>query len=1192
MTKQIIAGHYEIDISDNQNNFIGQGGMGTVYIGKDTDTHELVAVKQLKNDVILQDPDIVRRFELEGDALRRLNHPNIVKILATEDSDDRHFLVMEYVEGGSLLDVLNEEQQLSIQRILYIALDLADALTRAHRLKILHRDIKPANVLIAKDGTPRLTDFGMARVQDVHVTQSGMIVGTLSYLSPEALHGDMIDERSDIWAFGVLLYEMLTGERPFPETNPGALITSILTKQVPDLEVIRPDAPTSLVDLVYRMLKKDVHARIPSVRLIGAELESLIRGDTSSIQSVAQPDTEGRFVTPTPTTVSSQVRQNQIHPTHNLPQSPTAFVGREAELSELATLIDDDAIHLISLIGPGGIGKTRIALESAHRHLDRFTDGVFYVPLAPLNNLDHIVTTIADHIDFTFGGSDDPQKELLNYLAEKTMLLVLDNFEHLIQGANLLSDILKSSPNVTIVVTSRERLRLRGEHPFEVEGMILPRSNATANLLQTYPSAELFLQSAHRVMPNFELDDDNAEDVGRVIRLVQGFPLGIELAAAWLEMLPIEEIVQEIENSFDFLETDLRDVPERHRSIRAVFEYSWNLMTPEEQAIFLELSVFRGGFEREAAQQVTGASLRNLTALVNKSLLIRMPSGRYQAHKILQQYAIERWDDEEAKLKVAGKHAHYYGQYMKKVELLFNSPKEQAAIEAMEVELENLRAAWDMAADKQLWDELDASIHTMLLFFQARSMLTDGITLFRELGDRLEKTYLTDNDCYHRARLRQAWLMSRQGNYKKVYALADASYHYFLKTNNAKEICFALNNMSYAQMMLGFYDEARELAKQSLTYAGDPRQGNVPTWFFSMGNLGYAEFLCGHLEEAKRIYEETNILATELEYSPIGLAFGLNNLGEVERNLGNMERAESLFDEAYTIFKRYKNTRGMAFSLNNLGGVMYLVGNVVGAQEKFYKAYELHREVGDLTGTAHSLSALGNGATFEGNYDEARRYYNTALQIRREIGNLRGVADSLTDLARVEMDTYNIDKAMAYIDESLDIRVGIGDKQGLTYSKALKALMLLYLEEYDSAEQHIIESLALARETHHMMALSQSLIGMGMVYIKRDQLDKAHEALIEALEMAQQQGMLMLILMALTIYAFWLKAKGDLETSLALVTQILLYPSSYHIKMTEDKAKMLHQMLITELDGEAVRRAEDIGNAIILDDLIADIIAG
>lgn len=1192
MAKQLISGRYEIDVDSNRANLIGQGGMGSVFLGQDLITHSAVAVKQLKNDVVLQDPEIVRRFEMEGEALRRLNHPNIVKMLAAEDVDETHFLVMEYVEGGSLRDVLEKEKQLTVQRILYIALDLADALTRAHRLNILHRDIKPANVLLAEDGTPRLTDFGMARVQDVHVTQSGMIVGTLSYLSPEALQGEQIDERSDIWAFGVMLYEMLTGQRPFPESNPGSLITSIITKPVPDLEAIRADVPVSLVDLVYRMLEKDVHARIPSVRLIGAELESIIRGDTSSMQPVVAADTDGRFVTPTPTTMSSQVRQTQVMPLNNLPQPPTAFVGREAELSELATLINDESIRLITMLGPGGIGKTRIAIEAANRHLNEFKDGVFYVPLAPLDSAEHLITTIADNINFTFGGSDNPQEELLNYLAEKQMLLVLDNFEHLIEGADVIVDMLKNSPNLTILITSRERLRLRGEHYFEVEGMILPRRNVTLEQLHTYPATELFLQSAHRVMPDLEIDDDNVANVAQIIRLVQGFPLGIELAAAWLEMLPIDEIVSEIENSLDFLETDLRDVPERHRSIRAVFEYSWNLMTLDEQDIFLKLTVFRGGFEREAAQKVTGASLRSLTNLVNKSLLIRMPSGRYQAHKLLRQYALERWDDDDAKVEVAGKHAHYYSEYMQKVQSLFNSPKEQAAIEAMEEELENIRSAWDFALGNHMWDELDTSIHTMLLFFQARSMLADGITTFGELADHLQNHNLVDSDCYYRSRLRQAWLMSRQGNYEEVYRMAEAAYDYFLKQQDNDEVCYALNNMSYAKMMLGLYEESQQLASKALEYATDPHTGNIAPWFFSMGNLGYAEYLCGHLQSAKQIYEETNQLSVELNYSPIGLAYGINNLGEIERNLGNLAHAEQLFGEAYDIFKRYKNQRGMAFSLNNQGGVMFMLGNVKGAQEKFYKSYQLHRDVGDQTGTAHSLSALGNSAITEGNYEEARQYYTEAIQIRRHVGNLRGIADSLTDLANVEMNTKNLEKARELVDEALDIREKIGDKQGLTMSKALKSLMLLYQEDYESAEQQIMESLELARETNNSFALCQSLIGISMIHIKNNRLDEAHPTLIEAIEMSQQIGSLTMILMGLTIYAYWLKATGELELSLAIVTQVLLYPTDYYIRMTSEKATMLREQLIMELDGDTVREAEEVGRSMILDDVIAEIIAG
>jgi len=1189
MVKQLISGQYEFDLTTNKDNFIGQGGMGTVYFGKDINTSQLVAIKELKQEVIQNDPEIVRRFQLEGEALRRLNHPNIVKMLAADDIGSGHYLVMEYVGGGSLRDVLQKEKKLSIQRTLYIALDLADALTRAHRLKILHRDIKPGNVLVAEDGTPRLTDFGMARVQDVHVTQSGMIVGTLSYLSPEALQGDEIDERSDIWAFGVMLYEMLTGERPFPETNPGSLITSILTKPVPDLEINRPDAPTALVDLIYRMLEKDVHARIPSVRLIGAELESIIRGDTSSIQPVAPPDTDGRFVTPTPTTTSSQIR-SRIQPVSNIPQPPTAFVGREAELSELATLINDDTIRLINLLGPGGIGKTRVAIETAKRHTDDFPDGVFYVPLAPLTNPDHIVTTIADNINFTFGGTDNPTQELLNYLAEKRMLLVLDNFEHLSENAGLLGDMISNAPNLTILVTSRERLRLRGEHIFEVEGMIVPRVNIKLEQLMTYPATKLFLQSAHRVMPDFEVDEDNYHEVSHVIRLVQGLPLGIELAAAWIEMLPIEEIAQEIENSLDFLETDLRDVPERHRSIRAVFEYSWNLMTEAEQDIFLKLSVFRGGFEREAAQKVTGASLRNLTSLVNKSLLIRMPSGRYQAHKLLRQYAVERWDDQNACDDIAAKHAQYYSTYLVKIQQLYNSPKEQNAVESMEIELENLRAAWDFAISNKMWRALDESIHTMMLFFLGRSMLSDGIRLFDELGDHLEKIDMVETDCYYRARLRQAWLTSRQGDYEHVYKLSERAYKFFLEQGDHDEVCYALNNMSYAMMMLGLYDDARDLAEKALSYARDPKTGVIAPWFFSMGNLGYAEFLCGHLEQAREIYEESNTLAVQYNYSPIGLAYGLNNLGETERNLGNLDRAQDLFADAYEIFKRFKNRRGMAFSLNNLGGVIFVLGNIHGAHEKFQKSYDLHREVGDLTGTAHSLSLMGNSAVSEGQYEQARDYYTEALQIRRGLGNLRGIADSLSDLAMVEMNVGNIDIAQQNIDESLDIRERIGDKQGMTVSKSSKSLLYLVQEDYDNAAKFIAEALELARETHNMFALSQSLSGMAMVHLKNGQPDEAIDVLVESLDLAQQFGALPLILMGLTTYSHWLYMVGKPERALEIITQVRLYPSNY-IRMIDKKANMLRDRLITDLDGDAVRRAEEAGHALILDELIASIVA-
>jgi serine/threonine protein kinase len=255
---------------------IGGGGMGDVYLGTDTLTGETVAIKKLRGEVTSNLPQMVERFLREGEALRRLNHPNIVKVLATVDEGDQHYIVMEYVDGGSLADLLQREPQLPVGRVVSIGLELSDALSRAHHLHILHRDIKPANILLAEDGTPRLTDFGLARIDQMpRLTETRTILGTLYYLSPEAFEGLVVNERSDIWSFGVVLYEMLTGQLPFNSDTPFELIWAIKHQTLPTLENLRPGLPPALANLVRRMLRKDNPARVESVRQVGVELESI-----------------------------------------------------------------------------------------------------------------------------------------------------------------------------------------------------------------------------------------------------------------------------------------------------------------------------------------------------------------------------------------------------------------------------------------------------------------------------------------------------------------------------------------------------------------------------------------------------------------------------------------------------------------------------------------------------------------------------------------------------------------------------------------------------------------------------------------------------------------------------------------------------------------------------------------------------
>jgi NarL family two-component system response regulator LiaR len=353
---------------------IGSGMTGNVYRGLDRQTGEPVAIKELRSEILAAEPELLERFLREGEALRRLNHPNIVKVLLAAEQNDQHYLVMEFIGGGSLADLLRRDVKLPIARVLSIGLEVADALTRAHHLNILHRDIKPANILLTDDGSPRLSDFGLARFGGVSsLTQAGTLVGTPYYLSPEACYGQVVDERTDIWSFGVVLFEMLTGQRPFQGETPFEVIYAIKNQRLPDPTGFREDIPPALVQLLRGMLRKDAAARISSARQVGAEMETLQRsmrtsGHPAQTASPAPPEKIRVLIVDD----HAVVRQG-LHTFIDL-QEDMGVVGEGSngvEGVELAGRLLPDVV-LLDLVMPlmDGVNATREILEvSPHSHI-------------------------------------------------------------------------------------------------------------------------------------------------------------------------------------------------------------------------------------------------------------------------------------------------------------------------------------------------------------------------------------------------------------------------------------------------------------------------------------------------------------------------------------------------------------------------------------------------------------------------------------------------------------------------------------------------------------------------------------------------------------------------------------------------------------------------------------------------------
>jgi predicted ATPase/DNA-binding CsgD family transcriptional regulator len=672
-----------------------------------------------------------------------------------------------------------------------------------------------------------------------------------------------------------------------------------------------------------------------------------------------------------------------------LPQTLTPFIGRRNEIGEIGRRLADPSCRLCTLLGSGGVGKTRLAIEVARLWPE--SGDVAFVALQPLRSPELIVAAVADALGLALPGADDPEMQLLHYLRDRTALLVLDNFEHLLEGAEFLSNLLQRAPGVKLLVTSRASLNLQEEWIYPVAGLPFPRCDSApegdhANPAE-FDAVRLFASCVERIRLDFPLQAE-MEQVLRVCRLVEGTPLALELAAAWAKTLTIAAIADEIEQDLGFLATSVRNVEERHRSMQAVFERSWQLLTPPEQSIFQQMSVFRGGFDRAAAVAVCGASLPRLAALLDKSLLRWQPDGRYQVHELLRQFAADRLaQNPELLLSVRDAHCTCYLRFLGDRFDDLTQERQQEALAEIVPELDNIRSAWQWAVDHGRMAELEHAAMALHTFCQYQSRFSEGAEM---LGAARATVEAAPASCRRDIALAvllncSGWLEMRFGRVQAAVAMqqqALALYEKHGRLPTPGTGTDPLTALSVLAVTCGDYGQAvaHGLRAWERAAARIDRRNQA----FAGYGLTSAAVSQGHYETALQQAIETLAL-TKAIGNRWFMAYVYNQLGDITQALGDRAAARDYYRLSFAIREEFNDPEGMAVALGHLGELALGEEAYGEAHELYQRSLAFYRNLGDRGGLVRTLHGLAVSAHQMGDTTGARHYFQEALQIAAEL---------------------------------------------------------------------------------------------------------------------------------------------------------------------------------------------------------------
>jgi non-specific serine/threonine protein kinase len=965
---------------------LGAGGMGEVYLARDPRLGRRVALKLLP-PALARERERVRRFEQEARAASALSHPYICAVYDVGEAEDgRPFIVMEHVEGETLRQRL-ARGPLPLEQALAAVRQAAEALGAAHRAGIVHRDLKPENLMLRGDGYLKVLDFGLAKLLEARAgegsalegaqTAAGVIVGTVRYMSPEQARGQAVDARTDVWSLGAVLYELVSGRPPFAGETAGDLVAAILLTEPEPLAARDPAVPAQVERVVARALDKAAGQRFASGGELARELKQLEHALEHGRLGAGAASRSGVTARLEPPAESFAAQAARPRPPTNLPPRASAVIGRERELEEVTAKLRGAGVRLLTLTGPGGTGKTHLAQAAARALRPEFEGGAFFVDLSAIRDPALVVPTVARVLGVREAAGAPPEEYLVAHLLTRSVLLVLDNFEQVVEAAPAVARVVDAAPRLKVLVTSRALLHLSVEHEVAVPPLDLPPPGRVPAVeeLGRYPAVALFVERGRAARKSFALTERNADAIAAICRRLDGLPLALELAAARLKMLSPEGVLARLNERLKLLTTGGVDLPERQKTMRAAVAWSYDLLDEGERRIFRQLAVFEGGGMMDEAEAVCGgeqsvAVLDAVTSLVDKSLLDRRERSdgdpRFTMLEVVREYARERLAESGEAKEVERRHADSYFAFVETAEPGVRGADAAEWLDRLEAEHENIRRA----LETYLRDDPDRCLRlasALSTFWALRGHATEGR---RWMTAALERGRGAPAEVRVKALYEAGSLAVQQGDLEAACEFAAEVIRVGEQTGDRRRIAAAHYTLGNVAVRRGDLEAARTHLERSLALSRQVE--HVRLTEHCLNSLGEVARLAGDLAAARDHYEQAATLVRRTGDRDM-LQIVLNNMAAVALEEGDLDAAKAHYGEALTGARGVLSKAHMSLSLDGLAaeaaarGAWRRVGLLLGAAEALREGSGFDLEPVDRALRDRSLAAarehLGEAAS-------------------------------------------------------------------------------------------------------------------------------------------------------------------------------------------------------------------------------------